>query len=152
MTYIFKKKIERDAVEQTYEKPSLKSETWCKGGSVDNIYTKRKKPDSEKLLCTMGEYRGCWRNTCWMALTYSHPSKNIRKVLLKPMPTFGWLRHVLTILQTHQCIFSYTNRLKYVALNNRFSSIIKLTSVGREHTTKKKKNRVTFWKRTKYLL
>ena len=35
-----------------------------------------------------------------VVLTYSQPGKDIWKVLLKPLPAFGWLRHVLTILQS----------------------------------------------------
>ena len=41
--------------------------------------------------------------------TNSHPGKNIWEVLLKPMPTFGRLRHVLTILQMQKSVdSSYT--------------------------------------------
>lgn len=45
-----------------------------------------------------------------MTLTNSHLGKYIWKVLLKPLPTFGWLRHVLTVLQTQQCKSSYSFR------------------------------------------
>lgn len=49
----------------------------------------------------------CRRRKSLMALTTnSHPGKNIWEVLLKPMPTFGRLRHVLTILQMQKSVDS----------------------------------------------
>lgn len=43
-------------------------------------------------------------------LTYSHPGKHIWKVLLQPLPTFSWLRHVLTVLQTQHCSYLRCSR------------------------------------------
>lgn len=42
----------------------------------------------------------------YMRLTNCHSGKNIREVLLKPLPTFGRLGHVLAILHTEQYILS----------------------------------------------
>lgn len=39
-------------------------------------------------------------NRSSLTLTYSQLCKNIRKVFLKPLPTFCWLGHVLAVLQT----------------------------------------------------
>lgn len=66
----------------------------------------------------------CINKTCtwppsYIRLTNCHPGKNIREVLLKPLPTFGRLGHVLAILCTKQYRISrsFTTKTSYLCIN-----------------------------------
>lgn len=59
------------------------------------------------------------RALSYMRLTNGHPGKNIREVLLKPLPTFGRLGHILAILCTRQYRISrcFTMQTSYLCIN-----------------------------------
>lgn len=82
-------------------------------------------------------------NCSSLELTDSQFCKNVRKVFLKPLPTFCWLGHVLAILQTkheHSAMPSTAISISNLEPNKHITHHrTDLTSVGKEHTAKKAK-------------